>query len=189
MRWLTGLRISVTVVACTDGEASHKWSTAVAPEDLRARRADERAAAFKVLGIDPEVRRLGLPDGGLADLGPTLRAELEALASPGTTIVVPWEHDGHPDHRAAWQAGAGAAQRLGAALWQVPIWGKVRRDRPLSGRISRFRLSPEAEEVKASAAAEFTSQIAPLGPGPLDGPVLHPAELACMLDGEELILW
>lgn len=189
MRWLTGLRISVTVVACTDGEASHKWSTAVAPEDLRARRADERAAAFKVLGIDPEVRRLGLPDGGLADLRPTLRAELEALASPGTTIIVPWEHDGHPDHRAAWQAGAGAAQQRGAPLWQVPIWGKVRRDRPLSGRIARLRLSPEAKKVKASAVAKFASQIASLGPGPLDGPVLHPAELACMMDGEELILW
>ncbi len=43
--------------------------------------------------------------------------------------------------------------------------------------------------MKAAAAAAFTSQVLPLGPGPLDGPVLHPAELACMLDGVELILW
>jgi len=189
MRWLTGLGISVTVVACTDGEASHKRSTAIGPEDLRARRADERSAAFRVLGIDPNVRRLGLPDGALAEHRATLQAELEALTSPETTIVVPWEHDGHPDHRAAWQAGAAAARHSGAALWRVPIWGKVRRERPLSGRVARLRLSPEAESVKASAAAAFTSQIAPLGPGPLDGPVLHPAELACMLDGVELVLW
>ncbi len=189
MRWLTGLRISVTVVACTDGEASHRWSTAIAAAELRARRAQERASALRVLGIDPEVRRLGLPDGALDAHRLALQEELEALASPETTIVVPWEHDGHPDHRAAWQAGAGAARRTGAALWQVPIWGKVRRHRPLSGRVARLRLSPDAEEVKASAAAAFTSQIAPLGPGPLDGPVLHPAELASMLDGVELVLW
>jgi len=67
--------------------------------------------------------------------------------------------------------------------------GKVRRDRPLSGRVARLRLSPEAEEVKASAAGAFTSQITPLGLGPLDGPVLHPAELACLLDGVELVMW
>jgi len=189
MRWLTGLRISVTVVACTDGEASHRWSTAIAPEDLRARRAEERAAAFRVLDIDPEVRRLGLPDGALAEHRAALQEELEALASAGTTIVVPWEHDGHPDHRAVWEAGAGAAQRCGATLWRVPIWGKVRRDRPLSGRVARLRMNPEAEAVKASAVVAFTSQISPVGPGPRDGPVLHPAELARMLDGVEVILW
>lgn len=189
MRWLTRLRISVTVVACTDGEASHRWSTAIAALDLRARRAEERTAALSILGIDPDVQRLGLPDGEMAEHRATLQEELEGLASPGTTIVVPWEHDGHPDHRAAWQAGAGAAQRCGAALWQVPIWGKVRRDRPLSGRVARLQLSPEATAVKATAAAAFTSQISPLGPGPLDGPVLHPAELARLLDGVELILW
>lgn len=189
MRWLTGLRISVTVVACTDGEASHRWSTAIAPESLRARRAEERAAAFRALGIDPKVRRLGLPDGDLAEHRATLQEELEALASAGTTIVVPWEHDGHPDHRAAWAAGAGAAQRRGAALWRVPIWGKVRRDRPLSGRVARLQLSREAEAVKAAAVAAFTSQISPVGPGPLDGPVLHPAELARLLNGVEQVLW
>jgi len=189
MRWLTGLRIGVTVVACTDGEASHRRSNAIGAAELRTRRAEERAAAFKVLGIDPEVRRLGLPDGALAEHWPRLQEELEALASPDTTIVVPWEHDDHPDHRAAWRAGTGAAQRHGAALWQVPIWGKVRRDLPLSGRVAQLRLSPEAEKVKAFAAAEFTSQLAALGPGPLDGPVLHPAELACLLDGVELVLW
>jgi len=189
MRWLTMLRISLTVVACTDGEASHQQSTAITPEELRARRNDERAAAFRVLGIDPEVRRLGLPDGALAEHRPTLQGELEALAPPGTTIVVPWEFDGHPDHRAAWEAGAGAARRRGAALWQVPIWGRVRRDRPLSVRVARLRMSPEAEAVKASAVAAFTSQISPVGPGPLDGPVLHPAELACLLDGVEVVLW
>jgi len=110
----------VTVVACTDGEASHRRSTAITSADLRERRAQERAAALRVLGLDPDVRRLGLPDGALAEHRARLQEELEALAAPDTTIVVPWEHDDHPDHRAAWQAGTSAAQRCGAALWQCP---------------------------------------------------------------------
>jgi len=189
MHWLIAIGREVTVVACTDGEASHQRSTAVTRGELRVRRSEERAEALAILGISPDVRRLGLPDGALASHELALRAQLEDLAGAATTLVVPWEHDGHPDHRAAFRAGAAAAERCGAQVWQVPIWGKVHRRLPYRGRRAQLRLSAEAHGRKATAVAAFASQIEPVGPSPFDGPVVTRAELASLLDGVELILW
>ena len=188
MRWLVGRGHALTVVACTDGEASHARSDAIDPDELRRRRHGERAAAFRALGIDPPVVRLGLPDGGLAGHVVALADELGRRCTDGTTLLVPWAHDGHPDHRAVAAAGAAAARMSGATLWQIPIWGKVRRDRPFGGRVHHLELSPADREVKAAAVAAFVTQTTPVGPGPHDGPVVHPDELERMLDGVEVVL-
>lgn len=188
MRWLLAHGGAVTVVACTDGEGSHARSSAITRDELRARRRAERATAFRALGIDPPVERLALPDGGLAGHVGTLADEFAGRCSPGTTLVVPWEHDGHPDHRAVAAAGVVAARRRGATLWQVPIWGKVRRARPFGGRVHRLELGPADRAAKATAVAAFVTQLTPVGPGEHDGPVVHPGELDRMLDGVELVL-
>lgn len=189
MRWLVATGRQVVVVACTDGEASHAQSSAISAVTLRSRRASERALALGRLGVDAPVHRLGLPDGGLGDHVDRLGAALAELCGPDTTVVVPWLHDGHPDHEATARAGAQAATRRGSSLWQVPIWGKVRRDRPYAGRVSNLRLSETARCLKAHAADAFSSQLRSVGTSAEDGPVVHPAELECMLDGFETILW
>lgn len=188
LRWLAAAGRQLTVVACTDGEGSHARSTAIGPDDLRRRRAGEREHAFAVLGIAPQVVRLGLPDGHLGARTGALAEALTAMCPAGTTLVVPWEHDGHPDHRAAALAGAEAARRSGAELWSAPIWGKVRRDRPYDGCIHRLELGAADRAVKRAAVAAFATQVTPVGPGPHDGPVVHPEELDRMLDGVEVIL-
>lgn len=188
MRWLEDQGCAVSVVACTDGEASHRQSRAVSPEQLRRCRAEERTRAFGLLGVDPPVTRLRLPDGGLAVAVELADALTDVLAGAGA-VIAPWLGDDHPDHVAVTRAAAVAADRRGVTLWRTPIWGKVRRVRPYDGRVSRLTLSAEARDVKASAAAAFVSQLQPVGPGPDDGPVVHPSELTAMLDGEEVVLW
>nr|MDT0666678.1 PIG-L family deacetylase [Micromonospora sp. DSM 115978] len=59
--------VPVTVVAVTDGDASHPHSPTLRPADLVRLRDAERKAAFAELGLaDVPVHRLGLPDGGVA---------------------------------------------------------------------------------------------------------------------------
>ncbi len=179
----------VTILACTDGEASHARSDLITPDQLVVRRQVERALALHRLGVDPVVRRLQLPDSGLSRHTAELTRHLTDHAADGATLVVPWIHDDHPDHRAVAQAGIRAARRSGAPLWQVPIWGKVRRVHGFTGRVAHLHLTAEAIAWKAEAVRAFTSQLEPLGPGAHDGPVVHPDELARMLDGTETVLW
>ena len=188
MRWLLHRGSAVTVIACTDGEASHARSDAIRPDELRRRRRDERSTAFGALGIDPPVATLSLPDGRLASHVPRLTEEFSRRCGKGTTLLVPWAHDGHPDHRAVAAAGALAARRTGATIWQIPIWGKVRRDRPYHGQVHRLELCPADRAAKDGAVAAFVTQTSPVGPGPHDGPVVRPDELARILDGLELVL-
>lgn len=206
MRWAHENGCRVSVIACTDGEASHGRSTAVTSRELRRRRAGERAEALGVLGLDPAVRRLGFPDGGVADHVADLAEELAVRCGPGTAILVPWANDGHPDHEAVAEAGALAAERTQACLWQAPIWGKVRCPQRFdprrfdpggldpggesSGtRTSHLYLTDHARSIKATAASAFVTQIAPVGDGAFDGPVVDADELAAMLDGAETIIW
>lgn len=189
MRWCQHEGAAVTVVGCTDGEASHARSTAVTADELRDRRRAERAQALEGLGLIATVHELHLPDGALAGHVPGLTEALVALAPAGTTLLVPWDHDDHPDHRSVAAAGMAAAARTGATLWRSPVWGKVRPDRPFEGRWSTLVLDEDARIHKATAVRTFTSQLQPVGPGAYDGPVVHPDELDRMLDGTEVLLW
>ncbi|WP_116999225.1 PIG-L deacetylase family protein [Desertimonas flava] len=189
MRWLSDRACDISLVACTDGEGSHRRSAAVSPEQLRVWRAEERARALELLGLAPSVLRLGLPDGELAESTAELTDALTAAIAGADVVIAPWLGDGHPDHEAVSRSAARAARRRRLPLWCVPVWGKVRRSRPYDGRVSRLRLSADAQEAKAAAAAAFVSQLRPVGAGPHDGPVVHPSELTAMLDGEEVLLW
>lgn len=189
MRWAADSGAVTTIVGCTDGEASHRRSRLVTPDELRTRRQAERSAALSILALDVEVHRLGLPDGDLAAHEAELAEGIRQRCGRGTTVLVPSGNDGHPDHEAAFRAGRAAAAAAGADLWQVPIWAKVRRPDPQPGRLSALRLSPWMALAKAEAIAAFASQVEPLGALPEDGPVVHADELAHMLDGIEAVVW
>lgn len=188
LRWAGAGGVATTVVACTDGEASHRRSRLVHPDGLRRCRAEERAAALAALGVDAEVLRLGLPDGALDAHEGELADAFGALGGAGTVLVAPWEHDGHPDHEAVGRAARSAAARSSATVWSVPIWAKVRSVRDLPPPLAALELSPSSRAAKAAAVACFRSQLVAAGPAPEDGPVVHPAELAAMLDGTEVVL-
>jgi len=187
LRWLHGEGVPTTVVAVTDGEASHARSAVISPAALRRVRAEERDAALSALGVAPALVRLGLPDGAVTAHRAALTEAIGGLVDVRTTVVAPWRVDGHPDHDAVGHAAAIAADHRGASLWEVAIWAKVRR--PIAAAIGARHLVPDAasDTAKRAAAACFRTQVRPLGPAEEDGPVVHPHELAALLDGPELV--
>ncbi len=191
--WLRHIGTPVSVVAVTDGEASHSLSTLVTRDELRVGRALEREAAMSFLGLAVAIDRLGLPDGAVAGHEEALTALLVERSDASTTIVAPWRHDGHPDHDAVGRAATAAAGRTGAALWEVPIWAKVRQPGSFAAaapeNCHRLVLSPGLRARKHGALDCHVSQLKPLGPSPLDGPVVHPHEVAALLDGIEDLRW
>jgi LmbE family N-acetylglucosaminyl deacetylase len=170
----------VEIVAVTDGEGSHPGSPAAAGVDLPARRAAERAEALRRLtGGTLPLTRLGLPDGAVAAHEDQLRATLAGLLGPDAVCLAPWCHDGHPDHDSVGRAAldAGAAQRcdvLGFMVWTWHWADPDGEDVPWS-RCRRLELTRREVARKRWATAAFDSQTRPLGPDPLDGPVLPDA--------------
>jgi len=170
----------VTLVVATDGEAAYPALDPAARRDLaRARRA-ELVAALRLQGLgDVPVHWLGLPDSGLDDRGPDLRAALRPLLADADAYLAPWAGDPHPDHRAAGLAAADAAP-ITAHGWAYPVWmwAWLTPDDPAVpwDRARLLRLDSAAAFAKRAAIAAFTSQV---GPGP-DGspPVLDARMLA-----------
>jgi LmbE family N-acetylglucosaminyl deacetylase len=201
MAHLAAAGVPLTVVAVTDGEASHARSRRVDAAALVARRAAERDEALRRLGVAPAaVHRLGLPDGGLARggherrLADALAAILSSLSPPAgrgprPSVLVPWRHDGHPDHEATARAALAAAARTGARVGEVMIWATVAGTVPDDGATARFLPGASLAARKRHAAAAFASQLVAQGPSPLDGPVVHPHELAALLAGPEAVRW
>jgi LmbE family N-acetylglucosaminyl deacetylase len=169
------------VVAVTDGEASHPDSTVYTQAELAAVRHQETRRALNQLGLPgAEVHRLAQPDGGIDEVA--LTAQLTARLQPGRCCLATWRGDGHPDHEAVGRAAAAACRATGARLLEYPIWtwhwAHPGDERVPWDRARRIDLPERAQDAKARAIAEFTSQIAPLGPEPGDAPILPPNVLA-----------
>lgn len=169
----------VQVVAVTDGEASNPGGS-VPPAELAVRRVAETDAALAALGVPAVVDRLGLPDGGAAALEAPV---LDALAlAPGSWLLAPWEHDGHPDHEAVGRACRRAADRDGARLLAYPVWAWhwARPDDPRLpwSRAARVDLPAEVRRAKRHAVDAFETQVRAAGPLPEDAPVLPPSVLS-----------
>lgn len=113
----------------TDGAASHRHSRAYPPPRLAALRAAEARSALLSLGVaEDRIEFLGLPDGEAPTRGRSFDSAKDRLArfarSRGIrTICTTWEHDPHPDHRAAWRLGREVARALEARLLGYPVWG------------------------------------------------------------------
>ena len=151
----------------------------VTADDLRARRAAERTEALRRLGVPAEVVRLGAPDQGCCSETAELAASLAGILRRGDFVVGPSRDDRHPDHVAVAAALLGAAPGVVRTVWEAPTWALVH------GTWKRasfsLQLDAAARAAKRHAVAAYRSQLAPLGPDPADGPVVHPGELATML--------
>jgi LmbE family N-acetylglucosaminyl deacetylase len=135
----------VTVVAMTDGEASHPRSTTFHRAKLAELRALERSDAFGELGLGGArvVRRASL-------------------------CLAPWERDGHPDHDATGDAARAVCAAFGVPLLQYPVWAwrwlDPTQDTLPWSRVRRFVLDADAMAAKRNAIARLRSRVAPLSP-------------------------
>ena len=186
---LAGLGARLRFVWATDGEASHPGSVSPTARDLAAVRRAESAAALRSLGAAEAPRvRLGLPDGGLAANLADLVRRLRAVVHRDDVVLAPWSGDGHPDHEACGVAAGRVARRL----LEYPVWA-WHWSRPEDPRVPweravRVLLPPPARAAKAAAVDCFASQVAPIGPGPADGPVLPARVLAHFARDHEVLL-
>ncbi|SNY66673.1 PIG-L deacetylase family protein [Paractinoplanes atraurantiacus] len=181
----------VSLVAVTDGEASHPGSSVYTPERLAGIRRDETAEAMDRLGLGASpVVRLGQPDGGIDEAA--LADALAGLLGEGQWCLATWRGDGHPDHEAVGRAAAEACARTGARLLEYPIWtwhwASPGDSRVPWERARRVPLSPEVLAAKQAAIEAFPSQIHPLGPDPADAAILPPHVLARFARPFEVVL-
>ncbi|MEO7243108.1 MAG: PIG-L family deacetylase [Variovorax sp.] len=154
------------VVSVTEGEASHRGSSAWPRERLRLERPLETRRALQRLGLQNAMattRRLALPDGGLSTQRRRLAKEIKALLRCDDVVVTTWRRDGHPDHEATGEAVAEAAAAVGARLVEVPVWAwhwaEPGDPRLPWHRAHRLVLDDKAMRDKWHAVQSFTSQL------------------------------
>ncbi|MEU6940097.1 PIG-L family deacetylase [Streptomyces rubiginosohelvolus] len=182
----------VTVVAVTDGEGSHPNSDVISSSDLVKVRAAETQAALAELGAaDSDVVRLRIPDTKVGAYEDEVVDQIARLVRDADLVVAPWTSDVHGDHEAAGRAAVRAAKAAGLACWLYPVWmwhwaqpGDLRVPWRSAARIL---LPPTVLDRKKAAVKRFVSQIAPLGPGPGNAPILPPEELAHHLRDREVV--
>ncbi|MDJ0463780.1 PIG-L family deacetylase [Streptomyces sp. H27-C3] len=182
----------VTVVAITDGEASHPDSRVLTTRELvRIRAAETRAALAELGAKDSTVVRLHVPDTGVTTYEDDVAAQLAPLVHGADLVVAPWTGDVHGDHEAAGRAAVRAAASAEVPCWLYPVWmwhwatpGDVRV--PWE-RAARIALPPDVQDRKRAAVGRFVSQIEPLGPGPGDAAILPPEEIAHHLRDREVV--
>jgi LmbE family N-acetylglucosaminyl deacetylase len=106
------------IVVVTDGEAAR-------PEDanLAARRRREVRSALLCLGQRAAAPTfLGLPDGHVSAREQQLERLLAARLAGISTLIAPYEFDGHPDHDAVGRVCLRLARRHGVRLLRYFIW-------------------------------------------------------------------
>jgi LmbE family N-acetylglucosaminyl deacetylase len=111
---------TATVVAVTDGEASHPDAVSLSAAQLRSLRPAESVEALCRLGFRGPVHRLRQPDNGIDEAA--LTARLIRLLGPGVPCLATWRGDGHPDHEAVGRAAAAACAATGAHFYEYPVW-------------------------------------------------------------------
>jgi LmbE family N-acetylglucosaminyl deacetylase len=156
---------SVTVLSITDGEAAYPQYRRLAQI-----RREELKEALQVLSDSRVlVVRLGIPDGRVADYGSKLRSAVFSLLDSSTTVIVPYEQDGHPDHDAAGRVCTELAREHGFTLARYLVWAWRHADPRAfrQGRWGIFKLSETAQAAKADALLCFSSQLFPYRRAPV----------------------
>ncbi|WP_216693951.1 PIG-L deacetylase family protein [Dietzia psychralcaliphila] len=187
--------VDVTVVAVTDGDASHPDSPTLTPQRLAELRVEESRRACTLLGL-PEPVRLGLPDGRVREHRARLAdALVGAVGDPGhdTLVLTTWRGDGHPDHEASGRAAADACAATGARLVEYPVWtwhwAPPGDPRVPWGRRRRVVLTDVELAAKRAAVAEFVTQVAPLSALPGDEAILPDWIVDRLVTREETVFW
>ena len=155
----------VTVLSVTDGEAAYPgW------RDLGKVRRLEAYHALSILLPDRlTIVRLGIPDGAVSAHRAALYEAVDRLASPTTTLVAPYEEDGHPDHEVTGEVCLQVARHRELSIWRYPVWmwhhsSPATLDNQPWGK---FELSAETRQTKNMAMQCFASQLRPPARNPI----------------------
>lgn len=182
----------LSLIAVTDGTASHPGSSRWPVERLASARPRETREALTRLGLGHlQVDRLGVPDGAIAAHEARLVELLTERLRPGDVVLATWRLDGHPDHEAVGRAALRASTARRARLVEVPIWtwhwAQPGDPRVPWGRARRVDLDAATLALKCQATAAYVSQ---LEPDPTTGkpPILPPYVLARLLRPFEVVL-
>jgi LmbE family N-acetylglucosaminyl deacetylase len=105
--------------------------------------------------------RLGVPDGEVASRQAFVESALKTRLLPNTTLIAPFEHDGHPDREAVARISLSLARRKGMEVLRYPIWAwHTATAGSWPGlEFVRFELSAEAQLAKSRAIRCFASQL------------------------------
>jgi LmbE family N-acetylglucosaminyl deacetylase len=152
----------IRVILVTDGERGHAES----PDLIGTRAMELRNAMSRLAPDGARISYLHLPDGEVAERERHLTERLIDLVSPRSTLVAPYERDGHPDYDATSRACRAAAKALGIRCVRYPIWAwdRLEPEELTTEAMARVPLSDEAREAKQRAIQCYVSQTEP-GPG------------------------
>ncbi|SJM70758.1 PIG-L family deacetylase [Arthrobacter rhombi] len=182
----------VSVLICSDGEASHPSSPTYQPVQLAALRRQELDTALHLLLDGAPVagklswHYLGLPDGGLARHEATVQSAINtAIDGPvggegstadiaWTVLAAPYRFDAHTDHDAVGVAAARVASQRHLGLLEFPIWywHWASPNRQEWRGWHAVELDTAARTAKQRALGAHRSQTLPLSPAPGDEALL-----------------
>jgi LmbE family N-acetylglucosaminyl deacetylase len=162
----------VTVLSVTDGERAYpNWA------GLDVIRRRELTDGLRVLvPVHVAIRRVGIPDGKVASHSNRLRNALLHVLDETTTLVAPYEQDGHPDHDATGRVCLDVTHASQVSLVRYPIWAWHRRMTAMLSALSwaKYALNADTQRAKMRAIECFASQIKPpRGEPQLPANVLH----------------
>ena len=151
-------RRPVTLLSITDGEAAYPdWPGLGLVRRTELRRALDTLAGTRLLSVG-----LSIPDGQVEQHADTLRAALAAVCDRDTTLIAPYEADGHPDHDAAGKVCREFAQSSELAIARYPIWAWHHSSpAAMPARWGRFPLQRRSQRAKTAAVRCFSSQLSP----------------------------
>lgn len=113
------------LISITDGSASHPGSHVWPASRLSVVRPQESVEALRRLGMPLHSLkwiRGGFCDNALAASEPQLSQFIARYLQPGDVVFTTWRNDRNHDHDAVGRASARACDRVGARLYEVPIW-------------------------------------------------------------------
>jgi LmbE family N-acetylglucosaminyl deacetylase len=158
-------RLPVTILSVTDGEAAYPdW------KGLARIRHIELQDALQTLGAPRvPVIRLGMPDGRVAAQMRQLKKSIISAVTAGSTIIAPYEKDGHPDHEAAGRVCCELARLDGFCVARYPIWMWHHAEPSMFTGMNcrKFLLDEATRAAKADAMQRFSSQLAPAHRSPI----------------------
>lgn len=182
---------ALAVIAVTDGDAaplaSGNWWT---PARLRCIRPAESTLALHHLGWpqDNAIKRLHVPHDKVAEHEQLLANYLQQWLRSDDRILTAWQHDGPADNAATSRAVAAAADVIGCAVAEFPVWHRHRillGNAAASRQIRSLDIATDALWRKRKALTAYRSHLdadplsgAPPGlPEHVVGPCLQATEL------------
>jgi LmbE family N-acetylglucosaminyl deacetylase len=160
--------LPVTIFSVTDGEAADPGRRGL---DL-IRRRELRNALRILTSVHVNIERSAIPDGKVVEHANRLRNLIAEHVTADTTIIAPYEHDGHPDHEIVGQICTEVARAARVALARYPVWTWHHTDPDAVKSLQwvRFPLTAAAQRAKAHALQCFASQLRPASGVPIVPP-------------------